>query len=598
MGFFMDGLDAEAYDRTYSDRQLVSRIIAQFKPQSVLMGFVSVTILMQSLMDTALPLLTARGVDAMVGEANLQLGLVLMVMILIAGAMGWVYNYVRQRQTSRVVANVVFRMRQQAFAAIMQRDMSFYDEFPSGSIVSRVTSDTQEFSNTVTLTLNLASQLLLVVILLGVMFFIHVQLALISVALLPLVTVAALSFRHIARNVTTQVRRILAQVNTTVQETVTGIAVAKNFRQEQAIFDTFTDVNEHSYDLNLRQGFVFAAIFPILFLLTGMATAMLLYFGGHLAFAGELTTGEWFLFITTVERLMFPMTSIASFWSQFQLGMAAAERVFALIDTEPLVVQHDNRPVPLLEGHIQFRDVHFRYSEQEQVLEDFNLDIAPGETVALVGHTGAGKSSLGKLVARFYEFQKGLLLVDGIDIRSFDLDAYHRQLGMVAQSPFLFSGTVRDNIRYGREDATDDVAEKAAHAVGGGFWLRSLPQGLDTETGEMGSSLSLGQRQLVALARLLVQDPRMIILDEATASVDPLTEAQIQEGLDLVLRDRTAIVIAHRLSTIQAADRIIVMRHGRIIEEGSHDSLMLQGGHYAELYATYFRHHAMDYELA
>ncbi|MCY3657585.1 MAG: ABC transporter ATP-binding protein, partial [Caldilineaceae bacterium] len=375
-------------------------------------------------------------------------------------------------------------------------------------------------------------------------------------------------------------------------------AVAKNFRQEQAIFDTFTDVNERSYGLNLRQGFVFAAIFPILFLLTGTATALLLYFGGHLAFAGELTTGEWFLFITTVERLMFPMTSIASFWSQFQLGMAAAERVFALIDTEPLVVQHDNRPVPLLEGHIQFRDIHFRYSEQEQVLEDFNLDIAPGETVALVGHTGAGKSSLGKLVARFYEFQKGLLLVDGIDIRSFDLDAYHRQLGMVAQSPFLFSGTVRDNIRYGREDATDDAAEKAAHAVGGGFWLRSLPQGLDTETGEMGSSLSLGQRQLVALARLLVQDPRMIILDEATASVDPLTEAQIQEGLDLVLRDRTAIVIAHRLSTIQAADRIIVMRQGRIIEEGSHDSLMLQGGHYAELYATYFRHHAMDYELA
>ncbi|MCY3657719.1 MAG: ABC transporter ATP-binding protein, partial [Caldilineaceae bacterium] len=240
MGFFMDGLDAEAYDRTYSDRQLVSRIIAQFKPQAVLMGIVSVTILMQSLMDTALPLLTARGVDAMVGEANLQQGLVLMVMILIAGAMGWVYNYVRQRQTSRVVANVVFRMRQQAFAAVMQRDMSFYDEFPSGSIVSRVTSDTQEFSNTVTLTLNLASQLLLVLILLGVMFFIHVQLALISVVLLPLVTVAALSFRHIARNVTTQVRRILAQVNTTVQETVTGIAVAKNFRQEQAIFDTFT----------------------------------------------------------------------------------------------------------------------------------------------------------------------------------------------------------------------------------------------------------------------------------------------------------------------------------------------------------------------
>ena len=244
-----------------------------------------------------------------------------------------------------------------------------------------------------------------------------------------------------------------------------------------------------------------------------------------------------------------------------------------------------------------FCDVDFRYTDKEQVLRDFNLTIAAGETLALVGHTGAGKSSLGKLVARFYEFQGGQLLVDGYDIRSFDLHTYRRQLGFVPQSPFLFAGTVADNIRYGRPDATEDEVVAAAAAVGGGDWLDALPQGLATELGEEGRGISMGQRQLVALARVLLQDPAIVILDEATASVDPLTEAQIQEGLDVVLENRTAIVIAHRLSTIKAADRIIVLRQGQTIEEGDHDTLMARNGHYADLYNTFFRHQSPDYQV-
>ncbi len=598
MGFFMDGLDAEEYDRSYEDRALLRRIFAYFRPFAGPMGLVGFMICLNALMDSVLPLLTSRGVDSLHQDSDMTQVLPLVGAVLLASILAWIFNYVRQRKTAEVVANVVFQLRRDVFTAVTERDMSFYDEFPSGSIVSRVTSDTQEFSNTVTLTLNLISQLLLVIIVATILFFINVRLALISLGLAPFVVITSLAFRHIARNVTTQVRRVMAQVNTTVQETVAGIAVAKNFRQEQSVFDTFTDVNQKSYNLYLRQGFVFAAIFPVLFLIAGMGTAIVMYFGGRTALVGTITPGEWFLFITSLEMFWFPLTSIASFWSQFQLGMSAAERVFALIDAEPRVVQNDNRVVTTLQGHIRFADVDFRYSEQEQVLSSFSLEIQPGETIALVGHTGAGKSSLGKLVARFYEFQGGRLEIDGQDIRDYDLASYHRHLGLVSQIPFLFSGTVRDNIRYGSPEASDEEVARAAHTVGDGLWLASLPQGLDTDVGEMGSWLSLGQRQLVALARLLMRNPSMIILDEATASVDPLTESQIQAGLDLILQGRTAIVIAHRLSTIQAADRIIVMRQGAIIEEGNHDDLMRNQGHYAELYETYFRHRALDYQIA
>jgi len=600
MGFIMDGLDAEAYDREYTDRQLLERIIGYFRPHLSSLGVVVGLIVLNSVMDAAFPFLIARSLDQLEGAADLnetiwQRTAWLIVAICLSGVLSWTFNYFRQKFTARAVGDVVFKLRQDAFDAVLARDMSFYDEFPSGKIVSRVTSDTQDFSNAVTLSLNLMSQVLIVTIVVGLLVFIDLRLALITLAIAPVVVFTALAFRRIARYTTTQARRVLADVNATVQESITGIGVAKNFRQEQRIYDEFKPVNAQTYRLSLHQGLTFSSIFPILGTIAGIGTALVVYFGGMSVISGAVSAGDFYLFIESINLFWFPLISIASFWSQFQLGLAASERVFALVDTEPRVVQLDDRPVPRLLGRIEFRGVDFRYTTNEQVLKDFDLTIQAGETLALVGHTGAGKSSLGKLVARFYEFQGGQLLVDGQDIRTFDLHSYHRQLGIVPQTPFLFAGTVADNIRYGKPDATDDEVVAVASRVGGGDWLDALPQGLATPVGEEGKGISMGQRQLVALARVLLQDPTIIILDEATASVDPLTEAQIQEGLEVVLQERTAIVIAHRLSTIKSADRIIVLSKGQIIEEGDHAALMARGGHYAELYNTYFRHQSLEY---
>jgi ABC-type multidrug transport system fused ATPase/permease subunit len=596
MGFIMDGLEAEAYDRTYSDNRLIARIIGYFRPKLPLMILVAALIILGSLLDTAFPILISYGIDAVVTSRTVQIIVLLIVAILIAGVLSWTCNFFRQWYTVRSVGDVVLNLRRDAFNAVVARDMSFYDEYPSGKIVSRVTSDTEDFATVVTLALNLLSQILLFFLIAAVLLVRSPRLALLAFSIMPFILLIALGFRRIARRTTQRSQRSMARVNANVQEAVSGITVAKNFRQEQNMYDAFKQVNEQSYQVNVRSGFIYNGVFPLLVLVANIGTVIVVYFGGLNVLDHTISAGDWFLFVQSIRLLWFPLTSIASFWSQFQLGLAASERVFALIDAEPRIRQTGHQPVTHLAGKIEFKDIFFSYNDRQTVLAGFNLTIQAGETVAIVGHTGAGKSSLARLVARFYEFQGGQLLIDDRDIRTFDLQDYHRQLGIVPQIPFLFSGTIADNIRYARPWATDDEITSVAYHIGGGDWLDGLPEGLNTLVGEAGRSLSLGQRQLVALARVLLQSPSIMILDEATASVDPLTEAQIQEGLDLVLQHRTAILIAHRLSTIRHADRIIVLDRGRIVEEGNHHALMSKGGHYAQLYNTYFRHQSPDYK--
>ena len=544
------------------------------------------------------PIIISRSLDALRLQPSEQIALILFAYVLTSQIISFITNLVRRRYMARLIADVITRMRHEAFSASIQHDLSFFDEHQSGKIISRITNDTQELAQVVQLITDLISQFTTLIALVLVLMSTSWQLTLALLAMAPIVAVLGAAFRNLARKVTRRGFRAIAEVNSSIQEAVAGIRVAKNFRQEAAIYAGFKAVNKQSYTANLLRGFVLANVFPILNALSGVGTAVLVYMGGMSAGTGAISIGAWYLFILSVDRFWFPMTNIASFYAQIQSGLSACERIFALIDAPHTVKQLSSKPAQQLKGEIQFSNVNFRYNSQQQVLSDFSLHIKPGESVAFVGHTGAGKSSIVKLITRFYEFQSGQIAIDNEDIRNFDLTSYRRQLGIVSQTPFLFAGTVADNIRYARQDLTDAEIQSIANRIGDGEWLDALPGGLQTEVGERGGKLSMGQRQLVALVRVLAQAPPIFILDEATASVDPFTESQIQTALKLVLKTSTSILIAHRLFTVQAADRIIVIDHGQIIESGSHHALMGQGGYYATLYDTYFRHQSPDYKVS
>src|SRR6266498_3899770 len=594
MGFFA-GLNDEKYDRQYTDHELVRRIVEYFKPQTTRLVWVLLLVVVLAVIGAALPVLVARMVDLLKEKPSLRaISLVGFAMLLIGIGL-WGLNWARRSLVVRAVGDVVLDLRTRAFRAAAEHDLSFYDQFSSGRIVSRITSDTNDFGQLVIIITDVGSQFVQAIILGVVLFRTDLKLSLLLMAFLPVIFGIASGFRVLARRVTKRGMKAMADVNAAVKETISGISIAKNFRQEDSIFKSFDESNQQSYRVNIQRGFILSLVFPTLNALGGVFVAILIYVGGLSAAQGIVTVGAWYLFIMSLDQFFFPILNLSAFWAQIQSGLSAAERAFALIDADPNVVQIDNQDVPALKGHIHFDDVHFQYVENEPILTRFNLLVQPGETLALVGHTGAGKSSIAKLIARFYEFQQGRLLIDGHDIRTFDLSQYRKQLGIVSQVPFLFSGTVADNIRYAAPDVTDDEMLSMAHKIGDGEWLETLPNGIHTEVGERGGRLSMGQRQLVALMRVLMQKPAIFILDEATASIDPFTEWQIQQALNLILKNSTSILIAHRLSTVKAADRIVVMENGRIIEEGSHTELLARGGHYATLYNTYFRHQSLDY---
>jgi len=594
MGFFA-GLNDEKYDRQYTDRELTRRILSYFQSQTRRFVLVIGLVVVLAIIGAALPVVVARMVDLLKGEPSLTAISLVSVAVLLIGVGLWGLNWARRSLVVRAVGDVVLDLRTRAFRAAAEHDLSFYDQFSSGRIVSRITSDTNDFGQLIVIVTDVASQFVQAIILGVVLFRTDLKLSLMLMAFLPVIFGVASLFRAMARKVTKRGMKAMADVNAAIKETISGISIAKNFRQEKSIFNSFDESNQQSYHVNIQRGFVLSLVFPTLNALGGIFVAILIYVGGLSAAQGIVTVGAWYLFIMSLDQFFFPVLNLSAFWAQIQSGLSAAERAFALIDADPNVVQTDKRDVPRLKGNIHFDDIHFRYVDNEPILTHFNLLIQPGETLALVGHTGAGKSSIAKLIARFYEFQQGRLLIDGHDIRTFDLSQYRKQLGIVSQVPFLFSGTVADNIRYAAPDVTDAEILTMARKIGDGEWLETLPNGIETEVGERGARLSMGQRQLVALMRVLMQKPAIFILDEATASIDPFTEWQIQQALNLILKNATSILIAHRLSTVKAADRIVVMDKGTIIEEGSHNSLLERSGHYAMLYNTYFRHQSLAY---
>jgi ABC-type multidrug transport system fused ATPase/permease subunit len=589
------GLEAEQYDRLYKDKDLLNRITKYFRPYRRQMVIVTLFLTLTAFTYAAIPLMTSIAITNLETNREPIYLVFIIISIFSLNCLAWIFNYFRQKYSSMVIGNIVLDLRQDANAAVLDRDLSFFDKNPIGKIVSRMNTDSRDFGQIVELTMQVLSSLFMIGLLLVVMFFINLFLALIFMISIPAFFIVAFTYRKVARRMTLLGQRALASVNAYVKESFSGIQIAKTFRQERKLYDKFKEVNNQSYDVNLKKGFVLVSIFPALAVVQGIVLTLIIYFGGNFVIRGELSVGDLYLFLQSLSMLFFPLLVIAAFWPQLQLGLAASERIFALIDNLPAVVQNDNRKPEKFKGEIEFRNLSFHYDEGKEVFKNFSLTIHPGESVAIVGHTGAGKSSLAKLLARFYEFQGGDILIDRISIRDFDLKEYRKQIGIISQTPFLWATTLLNNVKYGVDSATEKEVTDALDKAGGTDWVKDLNYGLSTYVGERGSLISMGQRQLIVFARTLLQDPSILILDEATASVDPFTETRIQDAFEKTIKGRTSIIIAHRLWTVRHVDRIIVLDHGNIIEEGSHDELMARGGTYANLYNTYFRHQSLEY---
>lgn len=590
-----DGLDAEDYDRSYTDRALLRRILSYFKPHIKLLILVSCLVLGSSIAGAVQPLVVSKAIEVLGTKINYSLIAWMVGGILLLNGINWLANLFRRQYMVQVIADVAIKLAKDAFRAATTHDLSFYDEISSGRVQSRISSDTRDFGNLIGLSTDLVSQIFESVFLAVILLRINLYLSLIVFSVVPIVFLYTFIYRKIARKVTRAGMQAMAEVNTTIKETISGILVAKNFRQEKSVYQIFQKANQLSYRVNIKRGFVLSFVFPILNLISSFVITALVYFGSLTVEQGIVTAASWYLFTLSLDRFLYPIMSLSSFTTQIQSGLAASERVFALIDAESSVKQIEDIKADKLKGEIEFRQVCIRYRTGEPVVDNLTLTIPAGESVAFVGHTGAGKTTIARMIARFYEFQSGSLLIDGTDIRRFDLNSYRNNLGIVTQVPFLFSGTILENIRYACPDTPLVEIQNMAKSIGDGEWMDSLSNGFDTQVGERGNLLSMGQKQLVALMRVLIQKPSIFILDEATASIDPFTERQIQKALDIILSKTTSILIAHRLSTIKSADRIVVLDSGHIVESGNHDHLMALNGVYSNLYQTYFRHQSLEY---
>src|SRR5690349_13431280 len=395
MGFF-SGLNDEKYDRQYTDRELTRRILDYFKPQTKRLGFVLALVVVLAIIGAALPVVVARMVDLLKGEPSLTAISLVSFLLLVIGVGLWGLNWARRSLVVRAVGDVILDIRAQAFRAAAEHDLSFYDQFSSGRIVSRITSVTNDFGQLVVIVTDVVSQIFQAFLVAIVLFRTEWRLALLMIGFLPFIFAIASGFRVLARIVTKKGMKAMADVNAAIKETISGISIAKNFRQEESIFKSFDESNQQSYQVNVQRGFVLSLVFPTLNALGGIFTAILIYFGGLSAAKGIVTVGAWYLFIISLDQFFFPIQNLSAFWAQIQAGLSAAERAFALIDADPNVVQTDHQDVPRLKGHIQFDDLHFQYVDNEPILNNFNLTIQPGETLAFVGHTGAGKSSIAK----------------------------------------------------------------------------------------------------------------------------------------------------------------------------------------------------------
>jgi ATP-binding cassette subfamily B protein len=528
--------------------------------------------------------------------------------ILLLGSLGlgFAFQYLQIRVMQKVGQETMYDLRKEIFAHLQRLPLSFYDRSPVGRLVTRVTTDVDAlndlFATGVAAMVNDAFLLLLFVV---VMLQMNWRLALATFAVLPLIFLATWMFRNRVRDANRRIRTAIARINAFLQEHITGMSVVQLFNRERKAREQFAELNR-AHMLAYKDAILaFALFYPTVEFLGVVAILTVFWYGGLGALVGAVPIGVLIAFMQYAQRFFQPIQDLSEKFNILQTAMASSERIFRLLD-EPLAVSASfaGRAPGTVRGEIEFRNVWFAYhggatpKDEDWVLRDVSFRVDPGQTMAVVGHTGAGKTTVIQLLLRFYEIQRGQILLDGVDIRELDAQALRRQLGIVLQDPFLFTGTLESNVRLGTEKIDRAAVERALVEVGLGPFLESLPRGLDTPVTERGATFSVGQRQLISFARALAHDPRLLILDEATSSVDTATELLIREALDRLLTGRTAIVIAHRLSTIQHADRILVFHKGRLREQGTHRELLSQRGIYYRLYQLQYKDQEMPIALA
>ncbi len=567
-------------------------LLALLRPYRLRVGAMLIALLLGTGASLAPPLLAKLAIDRGIEHHDTRTLVVVVVAFLASALLVWVSTYAQTYLVGWVGQRALADLRIRIFTHLQRQPIGFYESRPAGVLISRMTNDVEALENLVTdSVVTLFQSGLTLVGAVAVLLYLDPQLALLTFCVVPFVAGLSIWFRLVSAGAFRRTRETIGAITAYLQETLSGIRVVRSFGQEPLHEARFAELNEDNRAANMLTVRLNAAYFPAVEMLSGIAIAVIVLYGGYQAIDGHVTVGTLVAFVATLSFLFEPIQQLSQLYTTYQSGMAALEKIFQLLAVEPALTDAPDAPaLGQIRGAVRFEDVSFGYRPTEEgapevlALEHIDLDIPPGQTVALVGATGAGKSTMAKLVARFYDPTRGRVLVDGHDLREVSSHSLRSQMGIVPQEAFLFSGSVRENIAFGRPEASERQVLAAAEAVGAREFIEELPDGYDTEVGERGVQLSAGQRQLLAFARALVADPRILILDEATSNVDLHTELRIEAALRRLLAGRTSIVIAHRLSTIRQAGRIVVLEHGHLAEQGTHAELLSARGRYFELY--------------
>ena len=586
----MSAADDDAVAATSHDLGLLTRLLAYLRPHAGAVFVSFVLIVAQAGIDLAGPYLTKVAIDRHIARGDAaglaRLALLFLATLVAAFAVRFLQTYIMQMTGQRIMQD----MRRDIFAHLQRLHVAYFDRHPVGRLMTRVTTDVDAVNELFTSgVVTVFGDLFTLLGIMGVMIALDLRLALVTFAVLPLFFFLTDWFRRGARQSFRDTRKWVARINAFLQENLSGMSVVQLFGREERNREAFAAVNRGHYDANMKAIFYYAVFYPMIELLAALATALILVYGGGQVLAAGLTLGALVAFIQYSERFWRPISDLSEKFNVLQAAMAASERIFGLLDSVPQVVSPAQAdPKARAEGRVSFEGVAFGYGDGPLVLSEIDFSVEPGRSVALVGATGAGKTSIISLLMRFYDVRAGRVTLDGKDVREWELEALRSSMALVLQDVHLFGGTIASNIRLGSDIPLDRV-RAAAEAVSASRFIERLPQGYDTEVKERGATLSVGQKQLLSFARALAHDPRVLILDEATSSVDTETEQMIQHALALLLKGRTAIVIAHRLSTVQKVDQILVLHKGRIRERGTHQELLARRGIYWKLYQLQYK---------